>query len=420
MEKKKRRTRRVNEPLLLPLHLLILLSVSEMVLLTHSSPSLSMGWRHHHHHHLRQFQRQAAFQNAFVSHSFLRRSEAKQQQQRHNCLPRLFKITTTKTSPSFKSTTCRNMMSSSLQQPQNKTHTSNAEVKRTRYTIDETVFPPTNTTTLQTILTKHAQSLPLYLSSKPIPKHTAVAFQEVKECISLWQSQQEEKDDKGGIILDSGCGTGKSTLLLSQQYPNDLVIGIDRSVTRLTKNKYYNKKQQQEEVMMEEQNDNEMNNMNFTQFIPPNILLVRAELASFWQCVYNDNLQPEQPPNDDDHHHHSWPKIKRHYLLYPNPYPKPKRVQSRWYGHPSFPLLMNPIISGECVIVRSNWKGYLEEFALSANFVEQLQEQVSEWNMEGPTRLFFNNGDEANVPLTNFETKYVDCGEPVYELVLHR
>lgn len=41
-----------------------------------------------------------------------------------------------------------------------------------------------------------------------------------------------------GIVLDSGCGTGRSTKILARDiYPHHLVIGVDRSFSRLTKTK---------------------------------------------------------------------------------------------------------------------------------------------------------------------------------------
>ena len=43
------------------------------------------------------------------------------------------------------------------------------------------------------------------------------------------------------IILDSGCGTAKSTIRLGLQYPDAIVLGIDRSLLRLTKNKLVTK-----------------------------------------------------------------------------------------------------------------------------------------------------------------------------------
>ena len=32
--------------------------------------------------------------------------------------------------------------------------------------------------------------------------------------------------------------------------------------------------------------------------------------------------------------------VKLHTLLYPNPYPKPKQLGSRWHGHAVFPYLL--------------------------------------------------------------------------------
>ena len=135
--------------------------------------------------------------------------------------------------------------------------------------------------------------------------------------------------------------------------------------------------------------------------------------------------------------------IMKQYLLYPNPYPKKARTKSRFYAHPSFPLLMMTLMENrdvvgndELLVVRSNWKGYLEEFksavhvwskhggdfeqfqcAMDADanrFDEWAGGSQAKWEITGPRRL----SDESQ-PLTNFEAKYFECGEPVFELSIH-
>ncbi len=99
------------------------------------------------------------------------------------------------------------------------------------------------------------------------------------------------------VVLDSGCGTGESTRRLALMYPRHLVIGVDRSLKRLGKS-------------------------GVTSGIlhNDNLLLVRAELATFWRLLLNSGRHPE-----------------RHFLFYPNPWPKPGHLSRRWHGHPVFP-----------------------------------------------------------------------------------
>ena len=55
-----------------------------------------------------------------------------------------------------------------------------------------------------------------------------------------------------------------------------------------------------------------------------NAILLRADLSDIWTLVFQDPSL----------------LVQRHYLLYPNPYPKSKHLQRRWHGHPIFPILL--------------------------------------------------------------------------------
>ena len=56
--------------------------------------------------------------------------------------------------------------------------------KRTLYTIDDTVCPPTDEEALQKIVAGHCKSLDKYLENSPIAAHTKAAFVEVKRYAS--------------------------------------------------------------------------------------------------------------------------------------------------------------------------------------------------------------------------------------------
>lgn len=193
-------------------------------------------------------------------------------------------------------------------------------------------------------------------------------------------------------------------------FPDDLVIGIDRSLSRLNRNAVYRKGSTACSDGINSDADIEVEDTALTRVHPNhrNVLLVRAELSSFWRlCIVE-----------------GW-EAKRHYLLYPNPYPKRSRLKSRFYAHPSFPLILK--LGGD-IVLRSNWEGYLREFGKSVMYAgeylgEEEGSKVSEKNYAriytkaatiGPVLL------SVHTPLTNFEEKYASCGERLYELCLNR
>ena len=283
----------------------------------------------------------------------------------------------------------------------------------TQYTINDSICPPTDIETLNKVVTKHIHTLPRYWKSKPIAKHTSVAFQEALDYIlqhprtKITSTSLDSTNNlKTKVIIDGGCGTGRSSYLLGQMYEDCLVIGIDQSLSRLSRNKGYDNTQESD-----------------------NVLLLRAELADFWKCILSSSEWQENV------------QIHKHYLLYPNPYPKKSRLKNRWYAHPAFPLLMMSSDGAE-LIVRSNWEGYLKEFSHAVNvwsdtganykdFYSRINNSCEsdddEWHptiasSSSTTKLEVVGPDRLNIDiaesLTNFEAKYVEIGEPIYELKL--
>lgn len=190
-------------------------------------------------------------------------------------------------------------------------------------------------------------------SQKPIQAHTQQAFDEINAIVQGFS---------GEIILDSCCGVGQSTRLLAKQNPSALVIGVDKSAHRINRN-----------VDEVEHDDGKGKVENYH--------LVRADLNDFYRLVVAANWQ-----------------VAKHYILYPNPWPKAKHVQRRWHGSAVFPQI---IAVGEEIILRSNWLLYLEEFQLAADV------------------LSFK-GDISTVkvtqPLTPFEAKFHASGQQCWQL----
>jgi len=186
-------------------------------------------------------------------------------------------------------------------------------------------------------------------SKKPRSQHTQQAFDALKQQVETHLSQNKP------LIFDSCCGTAMSTQIIAAENPDALVIGIDRSAIRLTKSS---------------------NNK-----IARNIILVQAECSDFWALAKEAG----------------W-TLQKHFILYPNPYPKSKHLKRRWHGHPAFPVLLS--LGGELEL-RSNWKVYIDEFCTAASYVrEGLCQGVENF--------------QTDSPLTLFEKKYQESGQPLH------
>lgn len=159
---------------------------------------------------------------------------------------------------------------------------------------------------LELIVRKHFETE----YKKPIAEHTQLTFNQIRKMV-----ETELKNDTP-LLFDSFCGTGLSTSILAKRYPQALVIGIDRSLPRLSK--------------------------TYNEVLPENAMLVQAECADFWLLAKQSGWQ-----------------LARHSIYYPNPYPKAKHLKRRWHAHPAYPLLFK--LGGE-IELRTNWKIYADEF----------------------------------------------------------
>lgn len=202
-----------------------------------------------------------------------------------------------------------------------------------------------------------------HASQKPYQIHTQQAFDEMDTLVQAFLAN----NIAGTIILDACCGVGQSTRILAQKNPHALVIGVDKSAHRIDRN-------------VEGFNAGDG-------FIAKNYHLVRADLNDFYRLVKNAN----------------WP-VKQHYILYPNPWPKAKHLQRRWHGSAVFPQMTS---IGEQLILRSNWRLYLEEFQQAAKIVALTGDISQVANEEGQA-------------LTPFEAKYQASDQVCWQLNLVR
>jgi len=164
------------------------------------------------------------------------------------------------------------------------------------------------------------------------------------------------------LILDAGCGVGESTLRLATAFPGHFVIGVDQSEKRLTAGKDW-----------------------WESEMPSNFCWARADLVDVWRL-----LQAEAVP------------VRRHYVLYPNPWPKIGHLGRRWQGHAVFPALA---ACGDYLECRSNWQVYIDEFAQALTLVGR-PAQTEAWH---PTQA-----------MTPFERKYAASGHGLWRCVSER
>ena len=207
---------------------------------------------------------------------------------------------------------------------------------------------------LEKVVRKHLNSE----FRKPPAEHTVAAFNHVSNHIVTKPMP---------IIFDSCCGTGFSSRKIAKQYPNNWVIGLDRSAKRLNK---------------EDQDP-----------LPDNCLIAQVDCVDFWNLAVKANWQ-----------------LEKHFLLYPNPYPKSAQLKSRWHGHPAF---VNLLKLGGNLEVRSNWQIYILEFAEALQIAGQ---DCSDCEIYEPTEYNQKLGTvkQPKGYLTLFERKYHLSGQTLY------
>ncbi|MDR0576825.1 MAG: methyltransferase domain-containing protein [Candidatus Accumulibacter sp.] len=169
------------------------------------------------------------------------------------------------------------------------------------------------------------------------------------------------------LILDAGCGGGESSLALARRFPGHYVLGVDQSEARLRRR-----------LAAQEAFAGPPPGW------PPNVAFARADLVDYWRLLRDEGV-----------------RLARHYLLYPNPWPKIGHLSRRWHGHPAFPALLGLGGIFEC---RSNWRIYVEEFCLAVKILT---------GIEARGEIFVPDS-----PLTPFERKYQASGHTLYRAVV--
>jgi len=156
------------------------------------------------------------------------------------------------------------------------------------------------------------------------------------------------------IVLDSGCGTGDSSITLARMFPDKFIVGLDKSIHRLSKIK---------------------------QVLPSNLLITQQKCEDIWSSLADNNIKCDT------------------FLLYQNPWPKKKHIKRRWHAHPAFPSLLH--ISNS-ITMRTNWRIYALEFSV-ALVTHNIHHRLTPLP---PTPHY----------LSPFERKYTQSGHTIYEV----
>lgn len=192
---------------------------------------------------------------------------------------------------------------------------------------------------LLTVVARHQHAL----FQRPIADHQVVAFNRIVEYVNKRNRP---------LIIDSGCGTGLSSKNLAMAYPDHDVIGIDKSLHRL---------------LRAEKSDTE------------NLLLVRGDLIDLWRLLKSASLP-----------------IMRHYLLYPNPWPKISHLKRRFHAHPIFRTMVTLAPYFE---MRTNWKIYADEMMMALTSLGEKPEMAMKTD---------------NDAISLFEKKYLEAGCEIF------
>ncbi len=182
---------------------------------------------------------------------------------------------------------------------------------------------------------------------KPVAPYSAIAFERF---LAVW-------DRRSAPVVDAGCGTGTSTARIARTLPERLVIGVDQSAHRLARGPS-------------------------PPCLPDNALLLRADIVDFWRLLEGSGIA-----------------LHAHYILYPNPWPKPAQLMRRWPAHPVFPTI---VALGGRLECRSNWQVYCDEFALALTLLTGQEHHGERFRPASA--------------LTPFEGKYASSGHALFRV----
>ncbi|MBO7500888.1 MAG: hypothetical protein J6T45_06025 [Fibrobacterales bacterium] len=199
----------------------------------------------------------------------------------------------------------------------------------------------------------------------------------------VWRAVAPLLEGSPRIELDSGCGTGLSTLALARAAAasgrGGTVVGADRSPARLGRG--LRSVPGAEPLALDA---GFAARATIKGARPAQLVLARAELSDFWRLFLASGFRAE-----------------KHWILYPNPWPRGEHLMRRWHGHPVFPLL--PRLAPETEL-RTNWRIYAEEFARAWELLGLPRPEVERFEVDPAAAL------------TPFERKYALSGHELWRV----
>ncbi len=170
------------------------------------------------------------------------------------------------------------------------------------------------------------------------------------------------------LVLEIGCGVGLHPIQWAGRHPDHGLIAIERTKTKF------------------QSFERRLNNHNFK-----NILPVFAD-ALDWAPT---NLQAGS--------------LSEIFILYPNPYPKEKQANKRWYRSPFCAFLLNLLKEDGKIHFATN-EAFLYE--------ESLSYATEYWKLAVEKQL--SSSQNEWTPRTHFEKKYLNRGNLCFDLTFRK
>jgi tRNA (guanine-N7-)-methyltransferase len=169
------------------------------------------------------------------------------------------------------------------------------------------------------------------------------------------------------IDLELGAGAGLHAIRYAQAHPDRFLVAIERTAKSL---RLLSRAKHHPDVQ--------------------NLLAIRAD-AIHW-------INHEVPEGS----------IDNCFILYPNPYPKPKQRNLRWHNMPFMGFLISRLKPQGQIIMATNKEDYASEAA---------EVMVHHW---GLTLIEHRRLTIADQPRTHFEKKYLNRNEPCWNQIFSR
>jgi tRNA (guanine-N7-)-methyltransferase len=163
------------------------------------------------------------------------------------------------------------------------------------------------------------------------------------------------------LDLEIGAGNGKFAEAYCIQHPHRALISIERTLLR-------------SQALLSRS--------------LPNLFAYRADVVNFVTHFLTDE------------------SLERIFILYPNPYPKAKQANLRWYNMPFMEFLLRRLKPGGQLTLATNILSYKNE---------AIQVMTKQWDLRLVTSSPF-----IGEPRTAFERKYLNRGEVCWNLVFSK